>query len=232
MKNLEVQMRSLRIAIIVIVLCVFATSVAYAEAGDFKIALRGQYFNGSIDQFVALPEYMITNNIGVAGAGVFDGGGVTTNTGMVFKINGFAVNAIAGINWNPTTGDLAYVTPELHVFYRHPWFEVAGQMFNKVAIGKDAETGDDLCNSIFIRSWAQAFPKDWHFKVGAQVESLLPQDQNNDWLPKTTKVGPKASFFAANLRLDIFYGMVVQDATPEIDSDTAPTTRVWFWLFF
>ena len=133
---------------------------------------------------------------------------------------------MTGIALDPVSGDLTHWKADLHLFWNIKWAEATVTNFGSI------KAGDDQVNKYFLRAWTMIGRKDWHFRIGGQIESLNLQDDQDKWLHAITHVGPKGSIFVKKVRLDLFYGLPVQDMTPDINDDTNPKINFWAWYFY
>lgn len=208
-----------------VLVCACAAFNAVSANEGTSIALRADYLNGQTSYFVA-PEHFFNQHAGIAGAGVFDSTGASAVAGGVFQIFNFKIYPLVGAGLDAATGDLTHWKAEGHIFWNSKWAEATVTNFGNY------KAADDQVNKYFLRAWVMAGRKDWHFRLGGQVESLNLQDDQNKWQRAITHVGPKGSLFINCVRLDLFYGLVAQDMTTDINDDTDPVVRFWAWYFY
>gem|GEM_PF-2831886 len=192
------------------------------------LTVRAQYQNGpeggSINQLAMFGSWQLTNKVGI-GPYVFLGpNSAEIDLAVNVKLGrtGIWVSPVAGLIMDSATGDLNYLAMDFIFGYSHPWLEFGSQNLY-------SDTADpDLNSELFQRAWIQFGKVDtWHSRFGIQTEIFSPQNEIDQFLRSTTKLGPRVSFMTGPLRLDLFYGWVVHDPTPDIDNDTEPTIRGW-----
>lgn len=217
-----------KLTILCLTIAVLLTTMPLAAAGDdFSLPVRLEHANGEFTQLGIFPSLGINPWLRVSMVSLFERNNADLTIGPAFKKGLFWATPYTGIHYDTVAGHMISYQESFLFGVAHPWFDFMYQNFYEISVRK-AEMG----SNDFQRIWLQVGNKDHHFKLGIQAEIFCPQDEDDQWLRSTVKVGPRVSLMKKGVRVDWFYGLVVADPTPDVKNDTPPTTRVWVWIFF
>lgn len=205
------------IATLIAVIMIATYSVSAMAQSNYVMTgrVRVQSMNGTINQFMFVPSWKLTDRWSVAPIMLVEKS-TEFSIGAKWSDNTFFVWPLVGMLYAPERDRGTYTQLSLHGGYSTPGMEITSQNMFDLA----TRNGDD---GTFHRLWVQWGRLGQQFRIGAMSEVLTANGKQ----PLVT-AGPRLSFFKDSYRLDFYAGKIMNDNKPA--GGTPTTLRIWLWI--